>query len=359
MKNIKQTFDLESNSNQSNKLDVKILTSDRNSTKFQFEFKKGNDELVLDDTYKVEVLGIFRNTNRKFLTKTTVNEGIAEFIFNSNLIDAWDIIDCYVYLKKDDEEIDVSSFSFKVDVSEIDSVVTDLKTYYVDSVDTMIAELKGYISDLKEQNESDQVTIIAKLKASAENILSDLSQNVLEKNTYINEENEKLTDLYNHTNEMIELSQKELEDKGKVFQDSLKSIADGIDQEVVERINEIDNYTEQAKDLMNTYESEVLKQKDVVINDIKGYEKSVKESKNLAELNIKADSFYIDNLKDNISEIINEKPLELNSTISKVKVKIENRPIELDSYLRSAKLEIEKTVSDFKSYIENLKKEYN
>ena len=153
-KNIIQKFDISSEDKKQIRLNAKIYSQDINSAVFELSFSDKGVDIILDDTYEVTVLSLFRNSERKVFVDTKIEKGIATFTFDNRLITDWDIIDSYVYLKKGDQTVDVNSFSFKVDVSKIDQVVSDIKIYYIEDLKDVkaeyIKEIDGIKKDYKE-----------------------------------------------------------------------------------------------------------------------------------------------------------------------------------------------------------------
>lgn len=148
-KNIIQKFDISSEDKKQVRLNAKIYSQDINSAVFKLSFSDKGVDIILDDTYEVKVLSLFRNSERKVLVDAKIGKGIATFTFDNRLITNWDIIDSYVYLKKGDKTVDVNSFSFKVDVSKIDQIVSDVKIYYIEDLEDIKAEYIKEIDGIK------------------------------------------------------------------------------------------------------------------------------------------------------------------------------------------------------------------
>ena len=148
-KNIIQKFDISSEDKKQVRLNAKIYSQDINSAVFELSFSDKGVDIILDDTYEVTVLSLFRNSERKVFVDTKIEKGIAAFTFDNRLITDWDIVDSYVYLKKGDQTVDVNSFSFKVDISKIDQVVSDIKIYYIEDLEDVKAEYIKEIDGIK------------------------------------------------------------------------------------------------------------------------------------------------------------------------------------------------------------------
>lgn len=146
---VKQEFDISSEDKKQVRLNAKIYSQDINSGVFELSFSDKGVDITLDDTYEVTVLLLFRSSERKVFVDTKIEKGIATFTFDNRLITDWDIVDSYVYLKKGDQTVDVNSFSFKVDVSKIDQVVSDIKIYYIEDLEDVKAEYIKEIDGIK------------------------------------------------------------------------------------------------------------------------------------------------------------------------------------------------------------------
>ena len=152
-KEIVQNFDINATDKKQVRLDAKIYSQDIESAVFHLSFSDNGTELNLDDSYNVTVLAVFRSSGRKLLVDTHIVDGEAVFTFDNRLITNWDVVDSYVYLKKGSQTVDVNSFSFKVDVSKIDSVISDIKVYYIEDLEDLKAE---YIKKMESINKDYQ-----------------------------------------------------------------------------------------------------------------------------------------------------------------------------------------------------------
>ena len=152
-KEIVQNFDINATNKKQVRLDAKIYSQDIESAVFHLSFSDNGTELNLDDSYIVTILSVFRDSGRKLLVDATIVDGEALFTFDNRLITNWDVVDSYVYLKKGIQTVDVNSFSFKVDVSKIDSVISDIKVYYIEDLEDLKAE---YIKKMELINKDHQ-----------------------------------------------------------------------------------------------------------------------------------------------------------------------------------------------------------
>ena len=152
-KEIVQNFDINATNKKQVRLDAKIYSQDIESAVFHLSFSDNGTELNLDDSYVVTILSVFRDSGRKLLVDAPIVDGEALFTFDNRLITNWDVVDSYVYLKKGIQTVDVNSFSFKVDVSKIDSVISDIKVYYIEDLEDLKAE---YIKKMESINKDHQ-----------------------------------------------------------------------------------------------------------------------------------------------------------------------------------------------------------
>ena len=152
-KEIVQNFDINATNKKQVRLDAKIYSQDIESAVFHLSFSDNGTELNLDDSYVVTILSVFRDSGRKLLVDAPIVDGEALFTFDNRLITNWDVVDSYVYLKKGIQTVDVNSFSFKVDVSKIDSVISDIKVYYIEDLEDLKAE---YIKKMESINKEYQ-----------------------------------------------------------------------------------------------------------------------------------------------------------------------------------------------------------
>ena len=157
-KEIVQNFDINATNKKQVRLDAKIYSQDIESAVFHLSFSDNGTELNLDDSYVVTILSVFRDSGRKLLVDATIVDGEALFTFDNRLITNWDVVDSYVYLKKGIQTVDVNSFSFKVDVSKIDSVISDIKVYYIEDLEDLKAE---YIKKMESINKEYQTLLDA------------------------------------------------------------------------------------------------------------------------------------------------------------------------------------------------------
>lgn len=144
---IKQTFNVDAETKNRTVLAVKLFSQDVETVQFLTEFTQNGELIDLSDGYSVKTLFIFRESGRKVLVNSEIKEKQAVIVFDNRLITEWDVIDAYVYLYKGEQSVDVNSFSFKVDISKIDSVVSDVKTYYIEDIEDVKKEYTKLLND--------------------------------------------------------------------------------------------------------------------------------------------------------------------------------------------------------------------
>lgn len=156
-KTIKHEFNINPQSKQRTELDVKLYSEDHLNSSFEFTF---NDEagakIALDETYKVEVMAVFRDTNRTVYSRAEIADGKAIYKFDTTLIDndKTDYVDVYVYLKHEDMIADTGAFSFKVVRSAIDAKISDIKKYYIENLDGVQKEYLAKFEEAKKAYEA-------------------------------------------------------------------------------------------------------------------------------------------------------------------------------------------------------------
>ena len=156
-KTIKHEFNINPQNKQRADLDVKLYSEDHLNSSFEFTF---NDEagakIALDETYKVEVMAVFRDTNRTVYSRAEIADGKAIYKFDTTLIDndKTDYVDVYVYLKHEDMIADTGAFSFKVVRSAIDAKISDIKKYYIENLDGVQKEYLAKFEEAKKAYEA-------------------------------------------------------------------------------------------------------------------------------------------------------------------------------------------------------------
>lgn len=156
-KTIKHEFNINPQKKDRAELDVKLYSEDHLNSSFEFTF---NDEsgakIALDETYKVEVMAIFRDTNRTVYSRAEIVDGKAVYKFDTTLIDndRTDYVDVYVYLKHEEMIADTGAFSFKVVRSAIDAKISDIKKYYIENLDGVQKEYLAKFEEAKRAYEA-------------------------------------------------------------------------------------------------------------------------------------------------------------------------------------------------------------
>ena len=156
-KTIKHEFNINPQRKDRAELDVKLYSEDHLNSSFEFTF---NDEagakIALDETYKVEVMAVFRDTNRTVYSRAEIVDGKAVYKFDTTLIDndKTDYVDVYVYLKHEDMIADTGAFSFKVVRSAIDAKISDIKKYYIENLDGVQKEYLAKFEEAKKAYEA-------------------------------------------------------------------------------------------------------------------------------------------------------------------------------------------------------------
>ncbi|MBF1543598.1 MAG: spherulation-specific family 4 protein [Prevotella salivae] len=156
-KTIKHEFNINPQKKDRAELDVKLYSEDHLNSSFEFTF---NDEagakIALDETYKVEVMAVFRDTNRTVYSRAEIADGKAIYKFDTTLIDndRTDYVDVYVYLKHEDMIADTGAFSFKVVRSAIDAKISDIKKYYIENLDGVQKEYLAKFEEAKKAYEA-------------------------------------------------------------------------------------------------------------------------------------------------------------------------------------------------------------
>lgn len=156
-KTIKHEFNINPQKKDRAELDVKLYSEDHLNSSFEFTF---NDEsgakIALDETYKVEVMAVFRDTNRTVYSRAEIVDGKAIYKFDTTLIDndRTDYVDVYVYLKHEEMIADTGAFSFKVVRSAIDAKISDIKKYYIENLDGVQKEYLAKFEEAKKAYEA-------------------------------------------------------------------------------------------------------------------------------------------------------------------------------------------------------------
>lgn len=156
-KTIKHEFNINPQKKDRAELDVKLYSEDHLNSSFEFTF---NDEagakIALDETYKVEVMAVFRDTNRTVYSRAEIADGKAIYKFDTTLIDndRTDYVDVYVYLKHEEMIADTGAFSFKVVRSAIDAKISDIKKYYIENLDGVQKEYLAKFEEAKKAYEA-------------------------------------------------------------------------------------------------------------------------------------------------------------------------------------------------------------
>ena len=149
---VKQEFEINAQEKSRTRLDIKLFSQDVNTAIFNMSFTQDGKPVVLDDSYKIPVLFLFRKNGRKVMVDAVIKNGIATVVFDNRWITEWDIVDAYTYLNKDNQTIDANAFSFKVELSAVDQFITDIKTYYIEDIEDIKKEYTGlldmYINEL-------------------------------------------------------------------------------------------------------------------------------------------------------------------------------------------------------------------
>lgn len=94
----------------------KFKSQDVNSVEFHLAF----DGVELDESYKVTVHCKFKKSDSVLTEVADVAEGKAIFKFDTRYITQKEEVHCSVYVSKGDQSIDVRTFVFEVELSEID-----------------------------------------------------------------------------------------------------------------------------------------------------------------------------------------------------------------------------------------------
>ena len=170
-KTIKHEFNINPQKKDRAELDVKLYSEDHLNSSFEFTF---NDEagakIALDETYKVEVMAVFRDTNRTVYSRAEIADGKAIYKFDTTLIDndRTDYVDVYVYLKHEEMIADTGAFSFKVVRSAIDAKISDIKKYYIENLDGVQKEYLAKFEEAKKAYEAKMQEHIGHLPSAEE-----------------------------------------------------------------------------------------------------------------------------------------------------------------------------------------------
>lgn len=147
-------------------LKVELKSQDINNHVFELAFK----DIELDATYTVVILSVFEEAQTEIKSMATIQNGKAYFTFDTKLITGDDKVTNYVYLKHGAESSDVTSFSFKVALSQIDEGAKEVAQYYDFHYETLLdsfeQELNDYMTKLPEHvvinDETIDLTVYAK-----------------------------------------------------------------------------------------------------------------------------------------------------------------------------------------------------
>lgn len=370
-KTIKQTFDINAENNNQVKLDVKLYSQDVNSAVFEFDFTNNGEALVLDESYKSDVLCIFRNTNRKVIDTINITDGKLVYKFNTGLIDSWDTIDAYIYLYKDDVKVDVSSFSFKVDKSEIDDVISELKVYYVQDLDVLKSEYKELLDDVLEEfdtKEQEALESIQLKKTNFEDFIEQSKTTISDSVTVFNSNLDQELDSGKSKIEQIlstlEGLKSDLENSNSEYKGTINSTIDDLKAYISESkaglntsidsliengqlniedgVKQIDVKSESAK-------SEI----DKLIKTAKTYISAATQdsdnAKKMAVFSMNADTSYVTTMKDQTVNTILAKPETLNPNITKAKSDISLKVTDVSNAATTAINEINKILAEVRN----------
>lgn len=156
-KTIKHEFNINPQKKDRAELDVKLYSEDHLNSSFEFTFNdEAGTKIALDETYKVEVMAVFRDTNRTVYSRAEIADGKAIYKFDTTLIDndRTDYVDVYVYLKHEEMIADTGAFSFKVVRSAIDAKISDIKKYYIENLDGVQKEYLAKFEEAKKAYEA-------------------------------------------------------------------------------------------------------------------------------------------------------------------------------------------------------------
>lgn len=278
-------------------MDAKIFSQDKNSAYFSFAFKQDGLPIRIDDTYSAKVMCIFRSSGRVYIENLTTEEDIFKFKFNSTLIDSWDVVDAYLYLYQDDIEVDCLAFTFKVDVSKIDEIISDIRTYYVTDIETIREDyekkLEGLLTALKDEDKGYKEDV-ALLQKEYQQLLSDKSNDAIDHfNTHV----DSIDSAAERSLDLIEQWETEVDQlywyaKSSIAQ-NIALIDDG--KESIQKI--IDDFRREVVSFTN----DLNKETQVASAEITRITKEATSAKDLAVFNISADQKYVSTIKNNVT----------------------------------------------------------
>lgn len=141
-------------------LSLVLKSQDKNNSTIELKFK----DIELDDTYTVTVLSVFSDGIKQYYSNCEIENGNAYFKFDTSLITESDRVYNFVYIQKEGKSADVDSFSFKVDLSELDKTAKETATVYDFNYETLLNEfeeqLLNYLDSLPEFSVEDGEVVV-------------------------------------------------------------------------------------------------------------------------------------------------------------------------------------------------------
>ena len=144
---IKLNFALSAKRNVKQTPDVMLYSRDKNNHQFEISV----DGLEMDDSYTAEILTKFNfSPETPVLTQADIVDGKIIYVFNTDLITAYDYATSFLYLKKEDKTADVFSFSFEVSLSELDKSSERIKDAYDLRYENVLSEFETALAQYYE-----------------------------------------------------------------------------------------------------------------------------------------------------------------------------------------------------------------
>lgn len=144
---IKLNFALSAKRNVKQTPEVMLYSRDKNNHQFEIMV----DGLEMDDSYTAEILTKFNfSPETPVLTQADIVDGKIIYVFNTDLITAYDYATSFLYLKKEDKTADVFSFSFEVSLSELDKSSERIKDAYDIRYENVLTEFETALAQYYE-----------------------------------------------------------------------------------------------------------------------------------------------------------------------------------------------------------------
>lgn len=162
---MQQTYSISTKSNRNESLNIKVYSHDINSFQFEIELvDEHNAPLIYSPTAKARVFSVFKNSKTNAIQDINIQDGKITWVFNADLITQKDEVQNFLYLIDGDKRIDVTSFKFLVELSEIDKnlpIQQEGRQFYISNLENLEVEYRTRLEQLLVDLEEVQGEIIS------------------------------------------------------------------------------------------------------------------------------------------------------------------------------------------------------